>query len=71
MAVWKDDRPVSAFMQENRQRRRDEKDGVSFFQALIEAGYEPETKTEPMQGSQPMRVGPGLVGPPIRSSADI
>lgn len=51
--------------------RQSKRDDVAFFQAMVEAGYPPNLKTDDPRGSQPMRVAPGLSGPVIRSSADI
>lgn len=69
MASEKKDRPISAIVQDERLEREAVRDDITFFQAMIEAGYEPETKTEP-QGSTPMLMGHGMMSPGIRSSAD-
>lgn len=69
MAAVKKNQAAIAEDEQPRFWRRGVDANAAFHEAMIAAGHKPETKTEP-QGTTPMPMAPGLMGPAIRSNAD-
>lgn len=55
--------PIESQDEEPRRRRQAERDSVTFFQHMIELGYVPEVKTEPVVGLAADANGPRLDEP--------